>query len=120
MPEPLMWSMMGISQDCSKPPQTSSERIIRLILAVPYGKVASYGQIAALAGLHNGARQVVRILHSSSGKYKLPWHRIVRSDGVIALSAESGGVLQKELLLSEGVTFKTNIQVDIKTHGWKP
>jgi len=106
--------MTAISPDCSRAPQTTSERIIELILAVPNGKVASYGQIATLAGLHNGARQVARLLHSSSGKYRLPWHRIVRSDGVIALSAESGGALQKELLISDGVTFKTAIQVDIQ------
>lgn len=80
----------------------TTQMIIEEILAVPKGKVSSYRDIAARAGLPNGARQTVRVLHSMSEKYNLPWHRIIRSDGKIALEGE-GGKLQITLLRKEGV-----------------
>jgi methylated-DNA-protein-cysteine methyltransferase-like protein len=81
-----------------------TRRIIKAIRAVKPGAVSSYGDIARQAGLANGARQVVRVLHSLTEKEKLPWHRIVRKDGSIALPPERGGDLQAALLRSEGVT----------------
>ncbi|MDY0151681.1 MAG: MGMT family protein [Candidatus Cloacimonas sp.] len=90
-----------------------SEIIIEIIKAIPPGKVMSYGQVAASAGLVNSARTVARILHSSSRKHHLPWWRVVRSNGEIALPEEAGGTLQMELLLSEGVAFKSKHVVDL-------
>ena len=81
----------------------STCRIIEQILAVPRGSVSSYRDIALRAGLNNGARQVVRVLHSMSGKFDLPWHRIIRSDGFIALEEGAGRELQISLLRAEGV-----------------
>jgi len=75
----------------------ATRRIIEQILAVPKGKVSCYRDIALKAGLPNGARYTVRVLHSLSEKYKLPWHRIIRADGSIALES------QIKLLRSEGV-----------------
>ena len=80
----------------------TTRRIIEQITAVPKGKVSTYRDIAARAGLPNGARQTVRVLHSMSEKYNLPWYRIIRSDGKIALEGE-GGELQIKLLRAEGV-----------------
>ena len=60
----------------------TTSRIIKAIRAVPRGKVSCYRDIALAAGLPNGARQVVRVLHSMTEKYKLPWHRIIRAEGV--------------------------------------
>lgn len=79
-----------------------TQKIIEQILAVPKGKVSSYRDVAARAGLVNGARQTVWVLRSMSEKHKLPWHRIIRSDGTIALKFESGQ-LQTTLLKAEGV-----------------
>ena len=90
-------------------------RIIEQILAVPKGKVSSYGDIALKAGIPNGARQTVRVLHSMSEKYNLPWHRIIRSDGNIALKGE-GRELQKKLLLKEKVAVSPDGQVDINLY----
>jgi len=89
-----------------------SERIIEVIKSIPKGKVMSYSQIALCAGVPNGARTVARTLHSSSEKHNLPWWRVVRSNGEIALPMESGGALQKELLLKEGVRFASNKIID--------
>ena len=83
-------------------------RILEAIRAVPCGKVASYGQIALAAGHPRGAggaRDVVRILASMSEKQNLPWWRIVRKDGSIALSPGSGAELQRALLAQENVPF---------------
>jgi len=91
-------------------------RIIEQIKAVPKGKVCSYRDIALKAGLPNGARQTVRVLHSMSEKYGLPWHRIIRSDGSIALEGE-GGKLQIKLLRAEGVKVFAEGKVDLKKFG---
>ena len=64
----------------------------------------SYGEIAKRAGKPRGAREVSRILHSCSKKYKLPWHRVINSQGKISLTGE-GGELQKEILKHEGIKF---------------
>lgn len=61
------------------------QRVGCIIRRIPEGKVATYGQIAALAGNHRAARQVAWILHSSSKKENLPWHRVVNSQEGISL-----------------------------------
>ena len=92
-----------------------SKKIIEQILLVPKGRVSSYGDIAAKAGIKNGARQTVRVLHSMSDKYNLPWYRVVRSDGSIALDSE-GKKLQIRLLRAEGVKVSKEGKVDIKKY----
>jgi methylated-DNA-protein-cysteine methyltransferase-like protein len=91
-------------------------RIAAAIRSVPPGKVSSYGETARAAGLLNGARQVVRALHALSEKENLPWYRIVRKDGSIALPPEDGGDLQAALLRSEGIIV-LNGKVDIEKYG---
>ncbi len=98
--------------------QDSSSLIIELIRSIPAGKVAGYAQIATMAGLPNGARLVARILHSSTQKYDLPWHRVLRSSGEIALAPEAGGREQAERLKAEGVIFLSQRRVDLKRSGW--
>ena len=95
----------------------STRRIIETIRAIPPGKVSSYGAIALKAGFPNGARQTVRVLHSLSEKYSLPWHRVIRSDGTIALGEGSGRELQIELLRSEGVEVSAKGLVDMERYG---
>jgi methylated-DNA-protein-cysteine methyltransferase-like protein len=95
----------------------STCRIIDAIRAVPPGRVSSYCAIARAAGLPNGARQVARVLHSLTEKCGLPWHRIIRADGTIALDACRGGDLQAQMLRSEGVTVSKNGRVDMLRYG---
>jgi methylated-DNA-protein-cysteine methyltransferase-like protein len=94
----------------------STRRIIDVITAVPKGRVSCYRDIALQAGLPNGARQVVRVLHSLSEKYDLPWHRIVRADGFIALDDFQGRELQIALLKKEGVKVSGEGRVDMKKY----
>jgi methylated-DNA-protein-cysteine methyltransferase related protein len=93
-------------------------RIRAVLSRIPNGKVTSYGEAAALAGLPNGARQVVRILHSSAEKEGLPWHRLLRKDGSIALPPGGGLELQKALLEAEGVEVSPSGKVDLRRFGW--
>ena len=94
-----------------------TRRIMEQILAVPRGRVCCYRDIALKAGLPNGARQVVRALHSLSEKYDLPWHRIIRRDGSIALEAGAGKELQTALLRAEGVEVSSSGKIDMKRFG---
>ncbi|GAA5315795.1 MAG: MGMT family protein [Candidatus Pelagadaptatus aseana] len=83
--------------------QAFTERVVRLIRAIPAGRVASYGDIAAAAESPRAARQVVRILHAMSGKHQLPWWRVVNKAGAISLAEGDGAELQRQRLLDEGV-----------------
>ena len=95
----------------------TTRKIIEQILAVPKGKVSSYRDIALRAGIPNGARQTVRVLHSMAEKYDLPWHRIIRSNGSIALTGE-GKEMQIMLLRNEGVEISTDGRVNMDLFGW--
>ena len=95
-----------------------SQRVKDVIKKIPQGKVATYGQIAALAGNPCAARQVVWILHSSARKDKLPWHRVVNGKGQIALKPKQGYEIQKEMLLKEGVKFDKNDTIDFDRYLW--
>ncbi len=96
-----------------------SQIIISTIKKIPKGKVATYGQIAAMAGNPQAARQVVRILNIYWEKEKLPWFRVINSQGKISLKPGSGYELQKSLLENEGVKFGDNDRIDFKKYGWK-
>jgi methylated-DNA-protein-cysteine methyltransferase-like protein len=93
-----------------------TKEIIGIIKSIPEGKVATYGQIARLAGYPNGARQVVRILHTCTEKYDLPWHRVINVKGEIALSIYNGADEQKARLEAEGITFIEEYRVDLAKH----
>lgn len=82
-----------------------TERVVKIIQSIPSGKVMTYGQIASLAGSPRAARQVVRILHSMSEKYKLPWHRVLNSKGEIDFRDEEHVMIQRLCLEAEGVHF---------------
>jgi methylated-DNA-protein-cysteine methyltransferase related protein len=92
----------------------STNKIIQAIKAIPKGKVSSYGAIALAAELPNGARQVVRVLHSLSEKFELPWHRVIRSNGSIALKEGEGKELQIQLLRAEDVEVTPDGLVDME------
>jgi methylated-DNA-protein-cysteine methyltransferase-like protein len=92
----------------------STMRIIEAIKAIPKGRVSSYRDVALAAGFPNGARQTVRVLHSLSEKFNLPWYRVIRSTGSIALPEGEGRELQIKLLRSEGVKVSPDGWVDMK------
>lgn len=95
------------------------QRIWRTVLCIPAGKVASYGQIADLAGLPGRARLVGKALGYAPADMQLPWYRVLRSDRSLAFAAGSDSARQqRQLLLAEGVLIQRN-RVD-KKHLWQP
>jgi methylated-DNA-protein-cysteine methyltransferase-like protein len=95
-----------------------SERVKKVIKQIPSGKVATYGQIAFLAGNPRGARQVSWILHSCSKKDTLPWHRIINSKGRISLPVNQGYNIQKVLLEKEGIDFDEDGSINLDLYLW--
>jgi len=95
-------------------------RIMEILRRVPRGKVASYGQIAALAGNPRAARQVVRVLHALSEKRGLPWHRVVNVKGQISLPPGGGFELQRAMLRKDAVKVSPAGTIDLAQYGWRP
>lgn len=96
--------------------QPFTVKVIEIIQAIPPGKVMTYGQIAKEAGSPRGARQVVRILHTMSEKYLLPWHRVINAKGEIAITEGQGRNEQKALLINEGVFVSGDYRVDLSIY----
>jgi methylated-DNA-protein-cysteine methyltransferase related protein len=95
-------------------------RAMKVLRAIPRGKVATYGLVAAAAGSPLAARQVVRVLHTLSDKERLPWHRVIGSDGSISLRPGAGLEEQTARLKAEGVGVSEDGRVNMKKHLWKP
>ncbi len=97
-----------------------TKAVIRTIKSIPEGRVITYGGAAAVAGSPGAARTVAWILHSTSRKEHLPWHRVINSRGSISLKPGYGFELQKQLLKSEGVVVGENGTVSLKKYLWIP
>ena len=93
------------------------KKIFSAIRSIPPGKVASYGQIATIAGLTRGHRLVAKALHNSPKD--LPWYRVIRADGHCGMAKDSEGFIkQMSLLKSDGVMNKKG-RIDMKRYQWK-
>ncbi|RPI99947.1 MAG: DNA methyltransferase, partial [Candidatus Aminicenantes bacterium] len=100
---------------------TPFTREVKAVLRrIPRGRVATYGQIAALAGRERAARGVSWILHSSSEAAGLPWHRVIGGSGRISLPRGRGFEEQKRRLVAEGVTVGRGGRIDLKRYQWEP
>jgi len=91
-----------------------------IIKNIPKGKVVTYGLVAAYCGNPRAARQVARLLHTSSGKDQLPWHRVVNRFGRISLKPFQGYEIQYQLLETEGVEFSADGTIDFDRFLWHP
>lgn len=95
------------------------EKVIQIILKIPYGKVTTYGTIAILAGLPRGGRLVGGVLHFNTEKFNLPWQRVINRHGFISTNClEHMKALQKALLEQEGVEVSKDFMVDLDKYGW--
>jgi len=94
-----------------------NQRIWRVVAAIPPGRVASYGAVAAMAGLPGAARRTGAALRALPGNTRVPWHRVVSANGRIALPAPGAG-RQRERLEAEGVSFRQNGCVDMARCAW--
>lgn len=101
--------------------ETPFTRQVKAILRrIPRGRVATYGQIAALAGRESAARGVAWVLHSSSDPAGLPWHRVIGGKGRISLGRGRGFEEQKKRLVAEGIVVGRGGRVDLKRYRWEP
>lgn len=95
------------------------EKIYEQVKKIPAGKVATYGQIAMLAGNPRWSRVVGYALHNNPEPGVIPCHRVVKKDGSLTPAFAFGGEnVQRDLLLSEGVVFIDDHRVDMDKCRW--
>ncbi len=99
----------------------SYSRIYRVVRRIPRGRVATYGQIARLAGLANLARQVGYALHALEQDSGVPWQRVVNRRGEVSARSLAGMErVQRALLEAEGVEFDERGRIDLARVQWRP
>jgi methylated-DNA-protein-cysteine methyltransferase-like protein len=101
------------------------QRFYRVVRRIPRGRVATYGQVAALAGLPRGARLAGYALSALRGTaHDVPWQRVlgVRGRGFAGVSLKDpmGAAVQRDLLEREGVALDARGRVDLARFGWRP
>jgi methylated-DNA-protein-cysteine methyltransferase-like protein len=97
------------------------QRIYAVVRRIPRGRVATYGQVAGLAGLPRHARQVGYALQASTNDDALPWQRVVNASGEVSPRCHPYAVLQqRQMLEREGVVFGLNDKIKLSRFQWKP
>lgn len=93
------------------------EKIYEVVKTIPKGRVATYGQVAALAGNPRLARVVGFALHNNPDTSAIPCHRVVNREGKVAKNfAFGGGEIQRQLLEAEGIVFEADGTVDLSRY----
>ena len=96
-------------------------RIHAVVRRIPRGRVASYGQVAQLAGLASHARLVGYAMAALPDGTSVPWQRVVNAQGRVSPRATPGyDALQRALLEREGVRFDAQDRIDLDHYGWRP
>lgn len=90
------------------------------MLAIPAGKVASYGQVADLAGLPGRARLAGKCMAYAPKEMKVPWYRVLRANGQLAFKAGSSNSLKQTGLLQEEGVAVINNRVNMDEFRWQP
>jgi methylated-DNA-protein-cysteine methyltransferase related protein len=99
----------------------SYQLIYSVVRRIPRGRVATYGQVASLAGLSGHARQVGYALNALPDGTVVPWHRVVNAAGRISTRATPGGELVQQLLLEkEGVRLDARGRIPLDRLRWQP
>jgi methylated-DNA-protein-cysteine methyltransferase related protein len=97
------------------------DRIYAVVRRIPRGRVATYGQVAELAGLPGHARQVGYAMAALPSGTGVPWHRVLNAGGMVSRRKYPGEELsQRRLLEREGVKFDARGRVDLKLVRWRP
>ena len=101
-------------------PLSNKQRIWQVVSQIPAGNVASYGQVAELAGMPRAARLVGTTLKQLPENTQLPWHRVINSQGRISFPPQTPSFRrQKQRLEAEGIPVLGN-RVSLHDYGWKP
>ena len=97
------------------------ERIYAAVKKIPRGRIATYGQIASIAGLPGQPRQVGYALNALPDSRSIPWHRVINAKGEISKRSKPGyETLQRVMLEGEGIEFDANGRVSLSRFRWRP
>lgn len=97
------------------------KRIYEVVERIPDGRVATYGQVAAIAGYPGHARQVGYALHALPEGSEVPWQRVINARGEVSARAFAGWEhFQRHLLEEEGIVFDSRGRVDLRRYRWQP
>lgn len=99
------------------------DQIYKVVRQIPYGQVATYGQIAELAGLPRQARLVgYALFRATDAALGVPWHRVINAKGEVSMSPFREGMdyIQRSLLESEGIEFDANNKLSLTRYRWQP
>ena len=100
------------------------QKVLKAIERIPYGKVASYGQIALIIGFPRGARQVGWILNGTEKdpKINIPWWRVINNSGRITIKGTMflSADLQRKVLRAEGIAINDLFELAIEKYRWRP
>ena len=101
-------------------PQDFFRRVWTIVRLIPYGKVATYGQIAAYLDSPRAARTVGWALHALPDGTDVPWHRVINAKGMVSPHGFGmGTAIQRTLLEDEGVVFNLEGVIDFEKYGWE-
>ena len=103
-------------------PNPFNQKVYLTVSKIPYGKIATYGQIAELIYEYGCARQVGWALRRLKLPSTIPWYRVINSKGEITMSLSRNGTdwIQKDFLIKEGIKFNSKMKIDIKRYLWRP
>jgi len=94
--------------------------VYREVRRIPPGRVATYGQVARVAGRPGAARQIGYALHALPLGHRVPWHRVVNHRGEVSRRRFSGAELEQRMLLeAEGVGFNLRGRIDLSRYQWE-
>jgi len=96
-------------------------RIYAVVRRIPRGRIATYGQVAELAGLGRQPRLVGYALHNLDANTSVPWQRVINAKGEVSRRSVPGWDLgQRAILESEGVVFDDRNRIDLQRYRWRP
>jgi len=95
------------------------EQVYRVVGCIPWGQVATYGQIARILDMPRSARTVGWALRALPEGHDVPWQRVINAQGAISFNrGSSGAAIQRALLEDEGIVFDEKGRIDLKEVGW--
>jgi methylated-DNA-protein-cysteine methyltransferase related protein len=99
----------------------SYQSIWDIVRLIPKGRVATYGQIAELAGIPRQPRRVGYALSALPDNNNVPWHRVINAKGEVSLRSQPGAEnAQRKQLEREGIVFDKNARVSLARFRWRP
>jgi methylated-DNA-protein-cysteine methyltransferase related protein len=96
------------------------EHIYEIVMQIPRGRVATYGQIAELAGIPRQPRRIGYALSALPSDSRVPWHRVINAKGEISLRSKTGSEpIQMRLLRQEGIAFDRHGRIALDRFQWE-